>query len=93
MVAVGPSLGAGRSPFLCLVKGLEHQMISIRRVTLGSGCRYLMESVAAGDGAGQISLALAAYYAESGTPQGVFLGDDLPALDDGRRSRDRHAGQ
>ncbi len=59
-------------------------MISLRRMTLGSGYRYLMESVAAGDGARRASSGLARYYAESGTPPGVFLGAGLAALDGGR---------
>ncbi len=59
-------------------------MISLRRMTLGSGYRYLMESVAVGDGApGHISN-LTRYYATSGTPPGVFLGAGLAGLDDGR---------
>ncbi len=55
-------------------------MMSIRRISLGAGYRYLMESVAVGDGAiGQPS-DLVAYYAASGTPPGVFLGAGLGAL-------------
>ena len=53
-------------------------------MTLGSGYRYLMESVATGDGAVGTSSSLTRYYAESGTPPGVFLGAGLAALDDGR---------
>ena len=59
-------------------------MISLRRMTLGSGYRYLMESVAVGDGAPAHSSNLTRYYAESGTPPGVFLGAGLAGLDDGR---------
>ncbi|MGH9018997.1 MAG: relaxase domain-containing protein, partial [Acidimicrobiales bacterium] len=59
-------------------------MISLRRMSLGSGYRYLMESVAVGDGARGQSSNLIRYYAESGTPQGVFLGAGLAALDGGR---------
>ena len=59
-------------------------VLSIRRMTLGSGYRYLMESVAAGDGVRQQSTSLADYYAASGTPPGVFLGAGLAALDGGR---------
>ena len=59
-------------------------MISLRRMSLGAGYRYLMESVAAGDGVRRQSTNLADYYAESGTPPGVFLGAGLGALDDGR---------
>ena len=59
-------------------------MISIRRVSLGGGYRYLLRSVAAGDGAGKGTNALARYYASSGTPPGVFMGAGLAHLDGGR---------
>ena len=59
-------------------------MISIRRISLGGGFRYLMESVAAGDGAAEKSSPLTRYYAESGTPPGRFLGQGLADLDGGR---------
>ncbi len=59
-------------------------VLSIRRMTLGSGYRYLMESVAAGDGVRHQTRSLADYYADSGTPPGVFLGAGLAALDGGR---------
>jgi conjugative relaxase-like TrwC/TraI family protein len=53
-------------------------------MTLGSGYRYLMESVAVGDGAPGHTSNLTRYYATSGTPPGVFLGAGLGGLDDGR---------
>jgi len=59
-------------------------VISLRRMSLGAGYRYLMESVAAADGVRRQSMSLTDYYAESGTPPGVFLGAGLGALDDGR---------
>ncbi|MCU4187024.1 relaxase domain-containing protein [Acidiferrimicrobium sp. IK] len=59
-------------------------MISIRRISLGGGYRYLMESVAVGDGATGRSNNLSRYYASSGTPPGVFLGAGLGDLGDGR---------
>ena len=59
-------------------------MISIRRISLGGGFRYLMDSVAAGDGNPEPSKGLAHYYASSGTPPGVFLGKGLADLDGGR---------
>ena len=59
-------------------------MISIRPVSLGGGYRYLMNSVAAGDGNPEPSKGLAHYYASTGTPPGVFLGKGLADLDDGR---------
>jgi hypothetical protein len=63
---------------------MDRDVISLRRMTLGSGYRYLMESVAVGDGALGQSSNLTRYYAESGTPPGVFLGAGLASLDDGR---------
>jgi len=59
-------------------------VISIRRVTLGGGYRYLINSVAAGDGNPEPSKGLAHYYASTGTPPGVFLGAGLADLDGGR---------
>jgi hypothetical protein len=59
------------------------KLISIRRMSLGSGFRYLMENVAAGDGAPEASNGLTRYYAESGTPPGIFLGAGLAGLADG----------
>lgn len=58
--------------------------MSIRRMTLGSGYRYLMSSVARGDAGRQTSSPLTAYYAEAGTPPGRFLGRGLAGLDAGR---------
>jgi conjugative relaxase-like TrwC/TraI family protein len=59
-------------------------VISIRRVSLGGGYRYLINSVAAGDGNPEPSKGLAHYYASTGTPPGVFLGAGLADLDGGR---------
>lgn len=77
-------MDAGRQPF----RQSERTVISLRRMTLGSGYRYLMESVAVGDGGtvadSALSSDLTRYYAESGTPPGVFLGAGLAGLDDGR---------
>jgi len=67
-----------------LAPGEKPSVISIRRISLGGGYRYLMDSVAAGDGAAERSNGLARYYASSGTPPGVFLGAGLAELDGGR---------
>jgi len=61
--------------------------ISIRRMSLGSGYKYLMESVARGDGVADQSSPLTRYYADSGTPPGRFMGAGLAGLDDGRGVR------
>jgi conjugative relaxase-like TrwC/TraI family protein len=66
-------------------------VISIRRISLGGGFRYLMESVAVGDGAAERSNGLARYYASSGTPPGTFLGAGLDDLDGGRGVRPNSA--
>jgi conjugative relaxase-like TrwC/TraI family protein len=57
--------------------------VSIRRMTLGSGYKYLISSVAQSDGASQKASALTRYYAESGTPPGRFLGAGLAGLNNG----------
>ncbi|HVA75359.1 MAG TPA: MobF family relaxase [Acidimicrobiales bacterium] len=66
---------------------MEHKLcvhlISIRRVSLGGGYRYLIDSVAAGDGNPEPSKGLAHYYASTGTPPGIFLGAGLADLDGG----------
>jgi conjugative relaxase-like TrwC/TraI family protein len=58
-------------------------VISIRRVSLGGGFRYLMDSVAAGDQDTRPADGLAAYYAATGAPPGRFLGAGLADLDNG----------
>jgi len=59
--------------------------MSIRRMTLGSGYRYLMSSVARGDADGGVTGSpLASYYTAVGTPPGRFLGRGLAGLDAGR---------
>ena len=47
MVVASPAVAAGRGPS----RRRERDVISLRRMSLGSGYRYLMESVATGDGA------------------------------------------
>jgi conjugative relaxase-like TrwC/TraI family protein len=58
-------------------------VISIRRMSLGAGYRYLMESVAVGDGPRVGPDGLTRYYSESGTPPGIFLGAGLAGLAEG----------
>src|SRR5665811_2245335 len=54
--------------------------MSIRRMSLGAGYRYLMCSGARADGSGHAASAWTRYYAESGTPPGRFLGRGLAGL-------------
>ena len=80
MVAPSSLMSAGQATS----RGQDRDVISLRRMTLGSGYRYLMESVATGDGAVGTSSSLTRYYAESGTPPGSSSGLVSPRLDDGR---------
>ena len=63
-MVVRPLRGAGRGPS----RRGEQAVISLRRMTLGSGYRYLMESVAVGDGAPGHTSNLTRYYADVGDP-------------------------
>jgi conjugative relaxase-like TrwC/TraI family protein len=67
-------------------------MLTIRRLTAGTGYKYLIESIARGDGATDQSSPLTRYYAESGTPPGRFVGGGLAALglDHGQEVTDEH---
>ena len=80
MMVARPSESSGAK----VVPRTGRAVISLRRMSLGSGYRYLMESVATGDGGATASSDLTRYYAESGTPPGIFLGAGLAGLDDGR---------
>ena len=59
--------------------------MTIRRLSVGSGYKYLLKSIAVGDGPeGATTTNLVRYYTETGTPPGVFLGSGLAGLDGGR---------
>ncbi|WP_244928499.1 MobF family relaxase [Nocardioides sp. W7] len=58
--------------------------VSIRRISAGAGYRYLLRSVAAGDGNRAMSTPLTRYYTEVGTPPGRWMGSGLAALGGGR---------
>ncbi|BDO40646.1 MobF family relaxase [Cellulomonas sp. NTE-D12] len=60
-------------------------MLAIAKLTVGDGYEYLSRQVATGDIEMSRSQALAAYYAASGTEQGVWLGRGLEGLADVRR--------
>jgi conjugative relaxase-like TrwC/TraI family protein len=60
-------------------------MMTIRRLSIGAGYKYLLKSIAVGDGPeGADRSDLVRYYSETGTPPGVFLGAGLVGLDNGR---------
>src|SRR5687768_8784540 len=54
--------------------------MSMRRMTLDAGFRYLMSSVARVDRGGPTADPLTAYYMQAGTPPGRFLGSGLAGL-------------
>ncbi|MHB8335736.1 MAG: MobF family relaxase [Acidimicrobiales bacterium] len=58
--------------------------MTIRRLSIGAGFKYLLKSIAIGDGPeGASKSDLVRYYSETGTPPGVFLGAGLVGLDNG----------
>jgi conjugative relaxase-like TrwC/TraI family protein len=60
-------------------------MMTIRRLSIGAGYKYLLKSIAVGDGPeGTDKSDLVRYYSETGTPPGLFLGTGLVSLDNGR---------
>ncbi|WP_150463014.1 MobF family relaxase [Nesterenkonia ebinurensis] len=56
----------------------------MRVLSAGDGVRYLMRTVAAGDGDRSLSTPLTRYYAEEGTPPGHWLGSGLTGLGGGQ---------
>jgi len=61
--------------------------VSMRVMSAGDGYRYLLRSVAAGDGNRAHSTPLTRYYSESGTPPGYWIGAGLPELGAGRMAK------
>lgn len=58
--------------------------VSMRLMSAGDGYKYLLRTVAAGDGDRDLSTPLTRYYNADGTPPGRWMGDGLAALGDGR---------
>ncbi|QDZ16909.1 MobF family relaxase [Humibacter ginsenosidimutans] len=52
----------------------------MRVMSAGDGFRYLLRTVAAGDGDRSLSTPLTRYYADKGTPPGFWLGTGVPML-------------
>ena len=57
--------------------------VSMRVMSAGDGYKYLLKSVAAGDGDRSLSTPLTRYYAEAGAPPGFWLGAGLGRLGHG----------
>jgi conjugative relaxase-like TrwC/TraI family protein len=62
-------------------------VLTIRRLALGSGYKYLTDSIAVGDGPAPKDTPLTRYYEATGTPPGVWMGAGLAGLDGGRGVR------
>ena len=51
--------------------------VSMRKMSAGEGYKYLLRSVVAGDGNRSLSTPLTRYYAEAGTPPGIWMGSGV----------------
>lgn len=54
--------------------------VSMRVMSAGDGYKYLLRTVAAGDGARSLSTPLTRYYTEEGTPPGRWIGAGVASL-------------
>ncbi len=57
--------------------------VSMRVMSAGDGYKYLLKSIAAGDGDRLLSTPLTRYYAEAGNPPGFWIGQGLASLGQG----------
>lgn len=58
--------------------------VSMRVMSAGDGYKYLLRTVAAGDGDRSLTTPLTRYYSAEGTPPGRWMGAGLPALGSGQ---------
>ena len=58
--------------------------VSMRIMSAGDGYKYLLRTVAAGDGDRSLSTPLTRYYSAEGTPPGRWMGVGLSALGSGK---------
>jgi conjugative relaxase-like TrwC/TraI family protein len=58
--------------------------VSMRVISARDGYKYLLRTVAAGDGQRPLSTPLTRYYSAKGTPPGRWMGSGLPGLGSGR---------
>ena len=76
--------GSSCAPLLC---GCCPVTVSMRVMSSGDGFRYLLKSVAVGDGGRLLSTPLTRYYTEEGTPPGRWMGSGLGALGEGQLAK------
>src|SRR5690625_1866038 len=60
--------------------------VSMRVMSAGDGYKYLLRTVAAGDGDRSLSTPLTRYYAEQGSPPGRWVGQGLVGIGAGQLS-------
>lgn len=60
--------------------------VSMRVMSAGDGYKYLLRTVAAGDGDRSLSTPLTRYYAEQGSPPGRWIGEGLAGISGGQLS-------
>lgn len=60
--------------------------VSVRVMSAGDGYKYLLRTVAAGDGDWSLSTPLTRYYAEQGSPPGRWIGQGLAGIGAGQLS-------
>ena len=58
--------------------------VSMRKMTPGHGCNYLLKSVVVGDGNRPLRTPMTRYYAEAGTPPGVWMGSGVTEFGNGQ---------
>ena len=58
--------------------------VSMRVMSAGDGYKYLLRTVAAGDGDRDLSTPLTRYYSADGTPPGRWMGSGIAALGAGQ---------
>ena len=65
----------------------------MRVMSAGEGYKYLLRTVAAGDGDRSLSTPLTRYYTEEGTPPGFWMGSGLPYLGNGELIGGEHVSE
>lgn len=58
--------------------------VSLRKMSPGHGCDYLLKSVVVGDGNRSLRTPMTRYYTEAGTPPGVWMGSGVREFGEGQ---------
>jgi conjugative relaxase-like TrwC/TraI family protein len=68
----------------CTLRRCAAMTVSMRKMSAGEGYKYLLRSVVSGDGNRSLSTPLTRYYAEAGTPPGVWMGTGVTEFGSGQ---------